>query len=88
MRESGYYPPGAEFDPRAPYNQKDDDIICPNCKEFAMEDDEPVDYEQLFTCDECGKEEVAISESDQKGMDYEDAMESKYEQMKDDRRSE
>lgn len=23
MRESGYYPPGAEFDPRAPYNQVD-----------------------------------------------------------------
>jgi len=21
MRESGYYPPGAEFDPRAPYNE-------------------------------------------------------------------
>lgn len=24
-KESGYYPPGAEFDPRAPYNQPDDD---------------------------------------------------------------
>lgn len=23
MMESGYYPPGAEFDPRAPYNQVD-----------------------------------------------------------------
>ncbi len=23
MRESGYYPAGAEFDPRAPYNQRD-----------------------------------------------------------------
>lgn len=23
MRESGYYPAGAEFDPRAPYNQED-----------------------------------------------------------------
>lgn len=23
MRESGYYPPGAEFDPDAPYNQRD-----------------------------------------------------------------
>ena len=21
MKESGYYPPGAEFDPRAPYNE-------------------------------------------------------------------
>ena len=25
MRESGYYPPGAEFDPSAPYNQSDPD---------------------------------------------------------------
>lgn len=23
MRESGYYPPGAEFDPSAPYNQEE-----------------------------------------------------------------
>lgn len=23
MKESGYYPPGAEFDPRAPYNQEE-----------------------------------------------------------------
>ena len=23
MRESGYYPPGAEYDPRAPWNQSD-----------------------------------------------------------------
>jgi hypothetical protein len=23
MRESGYYPPGAEFDPNAPWNQED-----------------------------------------------------------------
>lgn len=23
MKESGYYPPGAEFDPAAPYNQED-----------------------------------------------------------------
>lgn len=33
MRESGYFPPGAEFDPLAPYNQvdvseKDFDITC------------------------------------------------------------
>lgn len=25
MFESGYYPPGAEFDPAAPYNQKEDE---------------------------------------------------------------
>lgn len=32
MRESGYYPPGAEFDPNAPYNQPADpdpiDVEC------------------------------------------------------------
>ena len=33
MRESGYYPPGAEFDPSAPWNQsdipeKDFDVTC------------------------------------------------------------
>lgn len=33
MRESGYYPPGAEFDPNAPWNQsdvpeKDFDVTC------------------------------------------------------------
>lgn len=37
MKESGYYPPGAEFDPSAPYNEpvisdKDFDIEC----EFVM----------------------------------------------------
>lgn len=31
MRESGYYPPGAEFDPDAPYNQRDLDE-----KEFSV----------------------------------------------------
>ena len=25
MTESGYYPPGAEYDPRAPWNQKDEE---------------------------------------------------------------
>lgn len=33
MRESGYYPPGAEFDPDAPYNQVEPDMQeCPDCK--------------------------------------------------------
>ncbi len=27
MKESGYYPPGAEFDPRAPWNQTDPDEV-------------------------------------------------------------
>jgi len=45
MRESGYYPPGAEFDPKAPYNQNEEKMefnekkylehagnICPFCE--------------------------------------------------------
>ena len=28
IRESGWYPPGAEFDPNAPWNQKDDECTC------------------------------------------------------------
>lgn len=32
MRESGWYPPGAEFDPNAPYNQ-----VEPEEKEFSIE---------------------------------------------------
>jgi hypothetical protein len=32
MRESGYYPPGAEFDPRAPWNQVEPpEIDCAEC---------------------------------------------------------
>ena len=26
-KESGFYPPGAEFDPRAPWNEPDEDEI-------------------------------------------------------------
>jgi len=32
MRESGWYPPGAEFDPNAPYNQ-----VEPEEKEYSIE---------------------------------------------------
>ena len=32
MRESGYYPPGAEYDPNAPYNQ-----VEPEEKEYNIE---------------------------------------------------
>jgi len=32
MRESGYYPPGAEFDPNAPYNQ-----VEPEEREYNIE---------------------------------------------------
>jgi len=32
MKESGYYPPGAEFDPNAPWNQRE-----PKAKEFDVD---------------------------------------------------
>ena len=31
MRESGYYPAGAEFDPRAPWNEVEPEEITRNC---------------------------------------------------------
>ncbi|GAH89102.1 unnamed protein product [marine sediment metagenome] len=32
MKESGFYPPGAEHDSNAPYNQPDEEyIVCPEC---------------------------------------------------------
>ena len=39
INESGYYPPGAEFDPRAPWNETDE---------------EGYDYSDDY-CDECGQ---------------------------------
>ncbi len=40
-RESGFYPPGAEFDPRAPYNQEDE----PDEEEEEESEDEEDDDE-------------------------------------------
>lgn len=57
MRESGYYPPGAEFDPSAPYNE----VPIPE-KEFEVTISQTVsktvkvltdDYAQCYD-DECG----------------------------------
>lgn len=32
MYESGYYPPGAEYDPRAPWNEKEPNMVkCEAC---------------------------------------------------------
>ena len=43
-RESGYYPPGAEFDPRAPWNEPDiDDEAC-HCGN-----------DKLLGADQCGE---------------------------------
>ena len=44
MRESGYYPPGAEFDPRAPWNQKT--ITCYVCQGTGL----LLDYSECTKC--------------------------------------
>lgn len=37
MMESGYYPPGAEFDKNAPWNQDDEDSSDDYCEECDRE---------------------------------------------------
>ena len=76
MIESGYYPPGAEFDPNAPYNQ----VELPK-REFEVTISQtlskPVtvftnDYNLEIDCDEDGKYE-ALDTSDTAWKDvYED----------------
>lgn len=47
MRQSGYYPPGAEFDPRAPWNEdsggceehNEFDEYCVDCDYYANLDE-------------------------------------------------
>ena len=53
MRESGYYPPGAEFDPNAPYNEKG--IECSVCigsgKLGTSADEHGIYEEECYNCD-------------------------------------
>ena len=49
MRESGFYPPGAEFDPRAPYNQS---YFCTKC-EMDVSDVYEVGSGDTFLCEDC-----------------------------------
>ncbi len=62
-RESGYYPPGAEFDPRDPWNQKD----CDNCGDTGKDEDgddcvecqeggECKAHHQTYPCPDCAEE--------------------------------
>lgn len=48
MRESGYYPPGAEFDPSAPYN--DEGIECSVCNGTGEDED----YSECTNCNGTG----------------------------------
>ena len=71
MMESGYYPAGAEFDPRAPWNEKEPRMIpCPVCNgkgyTYYNEDGDeisedeynalPSDCRGKDPCDECNGE--------------------------------
>ena len=49
-KESGYYPPGAEFDPNAPWNQPDAQV-CAHCDEELDPDTFVEDRVNEF-CDE------------------------------------
>ncbi len=69
-RESGYYPPGAEFDPNAPWNQKDPPP-CPRCDGTGVELDptaeDPEDRE--FRCWYCDGTGFAEAEPDEREWD-------------------
>lgn len=46
MYESGYYPPGAEFDPSAPYNQPDCFDEDPDDYDYESDERDYSDYLQ------------------------------------------
>jgi len=49
MRESGMYPDGAEFDPRAPWNQSE---RCTKCEQDVSETFE-LGCDDTFLCEDC-----------------------------------
>lgn len=52
MAESGYHPPGAEFDPRAPYNEDmRERFVCTRCGENTA-------IPGMDICDICHTEEL------------------------------
>jgi hypothetical protein len=59
MKESGWYPVGAEQDSNAPFNQKGEDIYyCHSCESDNIEVENDEDEEghdiQMLTCLTCG----------------------------------
>lgn len=80
MRESGYYPPGAEFDPNAPWNQKDPpEIECTECEGTGEIDNEICTY-----CKGDKWREMTADEMDEEGQkrlaEMEEAAERKNEE--------
>ena len=67
MRESGYYPPGAEFDPMAPWNQidvpeKDFDITC--CQVLSKSVTVTTDNYNMYFDDEDRQNHFDFSDAD------------------------
>lgn len=52
------YPPGAENDPRAPWNQKDTWGVCVVCEAELTEDDADSDVELCSECRANATEEI------------------------------
>lgn len=70
MPDDYNYPPGADADPRAPWNEEDD-ITCPNCGSDDIEAGE----EAEFRCYKCSEEfadpdETAKSDHDEGLLDH------------------
>ena len=52
------YPPGAENDPNAPWNQDSAPLyICRICKKEIGEDEGVIETDDSFICDDCNEEE-------------------------------
>jgi transposase-like protein len=57
---SGGYPLGARYDPRAPWNQKDDQpekVQCPVCggdDNLVDDTSEGMKHKKLYICEDCG----------------------------------
>lgn len=67
MRESGYYPPGAEFDPMAPWNQidvpeRDFDITC--CQVLSKNVTVTTDNYNMYFDDEDRQNHFDFSDTD------------------------
>lgn len=61
-RESGWYPPGAEFDSRAPWNQPDDCEVCDNGEKL-----------EVPKCPECGRKQPREDDGPDPDHEYESA---------------
>lgn len=76
-------PAGAANDPRAPYNEIDNDIVCPYCRESAPKG---IGEGDLFDCTSCREGVEATSEQQLRKDAYDDAMEAKAEERREEGR--